>query len=466
VPAKKSYQPSLEALEARYALTTARLAHGVLQVIGTPKADVINVRLAGSAIKVSGVRAPFSAQAVDKIAVKALAGNDRISIDTKLTIPARIDAGAGNDVVLGGGGDDVIIGGKGKNRLDGRGGRDTTNGVLEARVDIAPAPTPVVAPAPVVVPPPVLPARTPTPPATNPPVGPGLGLVDDGLPGNMVAGKPAQKGAGDRLAADYNDIKQGQSGTCFFGAALSALAQSGVDLASRIKHLGGDAYEVSMFKPIMRGSKGEGFYGADRFDPIKVRVQFSGAASAEALQPNKTEGDFWTTLYYEAYFSPNGPASHPAGGGTGYALMALTGKKNLPSPEDDGAIFGGNAPTDGAADMQAISNALKTKHAVVAGTFQGDGAKRIVEPSTGIVANHAYTVVGIVYSPGATNPYVILRNPWGQDADPDQKGKVTDNMANAKPTSHYTNQSNFDDGLIRIRWNTFAAVFQQYVVAA
>src|SRR5581483_1781830 len=181
-------------------LTTAKLAHGILTVVGTPRADVLSVVKSGADLKVSGVPGAFQTRAVHKIVVYAGAGNDRVAIDPRLAIPAYVNAGAGNDRVLGGGGNGPRVGGPGRNTLDGRGGRDTVNGVRE--------------------------------PVNS---GPGLGLID-GLSGCEIQWTPAQKAAGDRLAADYNDIRQGDSFTCFFGAALSAVARSGVDLASRIHY--------------------------------------------------------------------------------------------------------------------------------------------------------------------------------------------------------------------------------------
>lgn len=50
-------------------------------------------------------------------------GNDQISMYTD--VPARIDAGSGDDVVFGGGADDTLIAGDGADEMSGQGGQDT-----------------------------------------------------------------------------------------------------------------------------------------------------------------------------------------------------------------------------------------------------------------------------------------------------------------------------------------------------
>jgi hypothetical protein len=84
-----------------------------------------------------------------RIQVNLLAGNDRITIDPSVALPAEIDGGDGNDILTGGSGDDVINGGPGddainggegndeltsgggSDALDGGPGADTTDGVVE-----------------------------------------------------------------------------------------------------------------------------------------------------------------------------------------------------------------------------------------------------------------------------------------------------------------------------------------------
>jgi hypothetical protein len=81
---------------------------------------------------------PFEvpAEGVHLIRVRAFAGDDRVDlIDAPLrlntgpvSLPSRIDAGLGNDVVLGGVGRDVVVGGFGNDRILGNRGNDWIEG--------------------------------------------------------------------------------------------------------------------------------------------------------------------------------------------------------------------------------------------------------------------------------------------------------------------------------------------------
>jgi hypothetical protein len=129
--AKKSYQPTIESLEDRCVPTTAQLSSGILSIIGKAGADVINVGLAGSKIKVSGVHQSFRAGAVHEILVNTRAGNDFIALDPRLTTPALILCGSGNSTILGDAGNDTVLG-TGREVFFSRGGRGTVNGVPQS----------------------------------------------------------------------------------------------------------------------------------------------------------------------------------------------------------------------------------------------------------------------------------------------------------------------------------------------
>lgn len=125
---------SLELLDLR-ALPSASLANGVLTIDGTDGRDVIVVHqmggklsVAGQSIDVNGtlVRSILATE-VARISVAAGDGNDRIDL-SQVRVPTVVDAGGGNDVVLGGMNDDVIEGGAGKDRLVGLAGNDILRG--------------------------------------------------------------------------------------------------------------------------------------------------------------------------------------------------------------------------------------------------------------------------------------------------------------------------------------------------
>src|SRR5215213_3499441 len=130
----------LEDLDDR-SVPSATLANGVLTVDGTDRADALVVTQADGSISVRGMQirvgdafqTSVAEGAVTRIEVNGLGGNDYIDLRT-VQLPATVDAGRGNDVVLGGsggntvrGGDgnDLFIGGAGNDSFDGGDGNDT-----------------------------------------------------------------------------------------------------------------------------------------------------------------------------------------------------------------------------------------------------------------------------------------------------------------------------------------------------
>jgi Ca2+-binding RTX toxin-like protein len=115
----------------------AKLKHGVLIVKGTPAADSIALRLeAGDPAVVQvdfaddgSADFSFDRKRIQRIAVEARAGDDRVRIDESNgaftnDIPTTIDGGDGNDTLSGGSGAETLIGGDGNDSIDGNGGSD------------------------------------------------------------------------------------------------------------------------------------------------------------------------------------------------------------------------------------------------------------------------------------------------------------------------------------------------------
>jgi Ca2+-binding RTX toxin-like protein len=65
---------------------------------------------------------------VASIDVSAGAGNDTVTVDPRITLPTRLDGGAGNDRLRGGSGPNVLLGGGGNDTLIGNRSRDTLDG--------------------------------------------------------------------------------------------------------------------------------------------------------------------------------------------------------------------------------------------------------------------------------------------------------------------------------------------------
>lgn len=131
-------QPALEGLEARM-LLSATLIKGELLVEGTGRNDVIQVNLSEGkyTIRQGRTKSGFPARRVKAISVATHAGNDRITVLTRLSAKLTIDGGDGNDsltggaaaeILKGGSGDDLIAAGGGNDRVFGDAGSDALYG--------------------------------------------------------------------------------------------------------------------------------------------------------------------------------------------------------------------------------------------------------------------------------------------------------------------------------------------------
>jgi Ca2+-binding RTX toxin-like protein len=116
----------LEQLEPRQLLAINVTPEGVLSVSGRNKYDRIALVLAGNDLQVTvnkqSQTVPLAG--LTAISIASLKGNDRITVDPDITLPAKIAAGGGNDWVWAGGGNDTIAGGWGNDRIDGGAGDD------------------------------------------------------------------------------------------------------------------------------------------------------------------------------------------------------------------------------------------------------------------------------------------------------------------------------------------------------
>jgi hypothetical protein len=110
---------------------------GVLTIRGTRAADVIGASFKAGQffegppldVTVNGETKSIDAWAVAQVAFKRIvvaagAGDDAVTLDANVSLPTRIDGGAGNDTLVGGSGADVIVGRAGDDTLRGQGGAD------------------------------------------------------------------------------------------------------------------------------------------------------------------------------------------------------------------------------------------------------------------------------------------------------------------------------------------------------
>jgi PKD repeat protein len=123
----------LEMLEGRQLLSSVTFADGVISVdaAGDPRLNVSIDPGAHGRVRVvaSGAeRRSFPKLQVSAIEIVGSGGDDHIRISERVKIPTNIQAGDGNDDVVGGGGADVIDGGAGDDDLRGRPGNDDIAG--------------------------------------------------------------------------------------------------------------------------------------------------------------------------------------------------------------------------------------------------------------------------------------------------------------------------------------------------
>lgn len=128
-------------LEDRTVPATVVLSAGVLGIIGTDGNDIITVApssggqltVTATVVGPNGVASQpqtfnVLASLVQSIRIDAGAGNDVVTLDPSITIPAQINGGAGNDSLTGGSGNDLLIGGPGSDTLNGGPGNDILDG--------------------------------------------------------------------------------------------------------------------------------------------------------------------------------------------------------------------------------------------------------------------------------------------------------------------------------------------------
>jgi hypothetical protein len=113
---------------------------GVLSIIGTDRAERIQVILKGKRLEIAingRAQARYEASTINSISIDARGGNDIVELIGRIFIPATIDGGSGNDrlvggyghdVLLGGDGNDSLFGGRGNDRLEGGAGNDLLRG--------------------------------------------------------------------------------------------------------------------------------------------------------------------------------------------------------------------------------------------------------------------------------------------------------------------------------------------------
>ncbi len=275
------------------------------------------------------------------------------------------------------------------------------------------------------------------------------GEEEEGLaiPPDQVAGA-FLTGPGDGRSTSFNDILQGRSDTCAFSAVLSGVANTGFDFESGLREIRpynsshSGLYEVRVYQ---RNSSGG-------FDRIWQPVEFDGTVFGGDLQPTDN-GEYWHLLYLRAYldFSTDVGANYTS---IRTCLETLTGHGvESFNPQQNTGVSG----------ARQIEDALEDGRAIIAGTRDaGPSNETILLGNSGLVHNHAYTVMGIDIpsSPTIDNILVSLRNPWGEDTAFTFFDDNGDNTLQINEWQRFRKGLNgVNDGLFEVSWRTFTQHF-------
>lgn len=100
--------------------------HDYLLIVGTGDDDIINVTKNATATKVkfNGVASSFPSTSFERLVAFGLGGDDRIVVNARITVPATLDGGANDDILVGGNGNDILIGGSGDDLVKGQRGNN------------------------------------------------------------------------------------------------------------------------------------------------------------------------------------------------------------------------------------------------------------------------------------------------------------------------------------------------------
>lgn len=187
-----------------------------------------------------------------------------------------------------------------------------------------------------------------------------------------------------------DDAVQGQVGDCYFIAALASVAKTHPELlAKAVKTNRDGTYTVTFFENRKGVTKPVSVTIDGTFANRSGRLEYAAARETKEL---------WPMIFEKAYATWKGGFDAIEAGMSATALEALTGAK----PEFF-LVTSDSKPTDLFAQLQ---KATASGGCVVALSKPWDPAE------SGVVADHAYTLLGVEEENGQKR--VSLRNPWGE----------------------------------------------------
>lgn len=243
---------------------------------------------------------------------------------------------------------------------------------------------------------PAFPADAPAPPppaldraAAEPALPVGLDIQDRPYPALRYQRFPGKAPPGP---LQWDQIVQGELGSCFFLSTLAAISAARPDLLEgRVRDEGGGAYAVTL-------------YGKDG-KPAVVEVDDRLPATrsgAAYFGRGKDSADLRPALFEKAFAKLRGSYSAIDGGDATDAFQALTGKTgrdHAPGVLTDEQLW------------SLLADAVKKRRPLAASTREFDELKRLTgdEDLRGVIDDHVYAVLGVVKKKG--RPFVRLYTP-------------------------------------------------------
>jgi hypothetical protein len=238
------------------------------------------------------------------------------------------------------------------------------------------------------------------------------------------------------------DIQQGALGDCYFLASLGALAWQAPSAIENMFLDNGDGTFTVRFFGAQNGNVTEVDYvTVDRFLPIDVSTANSTGGKFAAY--DSMDVGLWVALAEKAYaqFAEAGLSQRPVDPATGLVANSYGsieggwGFQTMPSITGTAAYVFSDNPNYGSVgnlagsmlSLQDIDWLLTNGYALTAGTI--GSSDTTLDPRTGIVHNHEYTILDTDLSTGM----MALYNPWG---DTDLTGTGTGDVNGIKTISY------------------------------
>jgi len=183
-----------------------------------------------------------------------------------------------------------------------------------------------------------------------------------------------------------DDVKQGSIGNCYVPAACAAVAHADADAIRDLIRDNGDGSFTVTFQPP---------------DAAAVEVRVDADLYTSGGRPKYGQGALWFSLVEKAFAVWRGSYEVVGQGGSVGRMMAeLLGRPNAEHWLRD---------VSADAVFASLKSGVRDGRAMAAGTYGSAEAARYT--NSGVYANHAYSVLGVVENGGARE--VIVRNPWG-----------------------------------------------------